>query len=74
MTALASPPPASLKAVAVKETSGTPFDITLTADGNAISTQEKAMTGTWKEEGGAAVISWTTGSHEIVAIITDLVH
>jgi hypothetical protein len=46
---------------AVKDTNGKPFDITLSADGKATSTQEKAMTGTWKEEGGAAVISWDTG-------------
>ncbi len=62
MTTLASFAVSEFEGVwAVKDTSGTPFDITLTADGNATSTQEKAMTGTWKEEGGAAVISWTTG-------------
>ena len=46
---------------AVKDTNDKPFDITLSADGKATSTQEKAMTGTWKEEGGAAVISWDSG-------------
>jgi hypothetical protein len=37
------------------------FDITLSADGNATGTRSKDMTGTWKEEGSAAVIKWTTG-------------
>lgn len=46
---------------AVKDSKDRPFEITLSADGKATSTQEKAKEGTWKEEGGAAVISWTTG-------------
>lgn len=45
----------------VKDSSGRQFEITLTADGKATSTQEKAKEGTWKEEGSSAVISWTTG-------------
>jgi hypothetical protein len=45
---------------AVKNTEGKPFEITLMADGNAKATMEN-MEGTWKEEGGVAVISWTTG-------------
>ncbi len=45
----------------VKDTSGTPFDITLTADSKATTTHPKGMNGTWKEEGGVAVISWDTG-------------
>ncbi len=46
----------------VKNTKGKPFEITLTADGSAKATLPKeGMTGTWKEEGGAAVISWKTG-------------
>ncbi len=46
----------------VKGTKGKPFEITLTADGSAKATLPKeGMTGTWKEEGGAAVISWKTG-------------
>jgi carbon monoxide dehydrogenase subunit G len=45
---------------AVKNTDGKPFEITLSADGNAKATMEN-MEGTWKEEGGTAVISWKTG-------------
>lgn len=45
---------------AVKSTDGKPFEITLSADGNATATMEN-MEGTWKEEGGNAVISWNTG-------------
>ena len=44
-----------------KDSKERPFEITLSADGKATSTQEKAKEGTWKAEGGAAVISWTTG-------------
>jgi hypothetical protein len=46
---------------AVKNTKGDPFEITLAADGTATSTLPEADTGTWKEEGGAAVISWKSG-------------
>jgi len=46
---------------AVKDTDGKPFEITLNADGKASATLEKDMTGTWAEEGGAAVIKWDTG-------------
>jgi len=46
---------------AVKDSKDRPFEITLSADGKATSTQEKAKEGTWKEEGGVAVITWTTG-------------
>jgi hypothetical protein len=45
---------------AVKNTEGKPFEITLSADGKAAATMEN-MEGTWKEDGGVAVISWTTG-------------
>jgi hypothetical protein len=45
----------------VKDSGGKPFEITLSADGKATSTQEKAKEGTWKEEGGSAVITWSTG-------------
>jgi hypothetical protein len=45
----------------VKDSGGKPFDITLGPDGKAASTHPKAMTGTWTEEGGAAVIKWTSG-------------
>jgi hypothetical protein len=46
---------------AVQDTKGKPFEITLAADGKATSTQEKAAEGSWKEEGGSAVITWTSG-------------
>src|SRR5262245_2156437 len=46
---------------AVKDSKDRPFEITLSADGKATSTQEKAKEGTWKEEGGVAVITWATG-------------
>ena len=46
---------------AVKDSDGKPFDITLSADGKATATRSKDMTGTWTEEGGAAVIKWDTG-------------
>jgi hypothetical protein len=45
----------------VKDSKGKPFEITLSADGKATGTQEKAKEGTWKEEAGSAVITWTTG-------------
>ena len=45
----------------VKDSSGKPFEITLSADGTATATRGKGMQGKWKEEGGAAVITWTTG-------------
>jgi carbon monoxide dehydrogenase subunit G len=37
------------------------FDITLSGDGKATSTLPKSPTGTWKEEGGAAVVKWDSG-------------
>lgn len=46
---------------AVKNTKGNPFEITLAADGTATSTLPESETGTWKEEGGVAVISWKSG-------------
>ena len=46
----------------VKDTKGHPFEIVLSADGSAAAEhKDKAMTGTWQEEGGAAVITWNTG-------------
>jgi len=45
----------------VKDKDGKPFDITLGADGKATSTHPKDMTGTWSEDGGAAVIKWNSG-------------
>lgn len=46
---------------AVNNTKGEPFEITLAADGTAKSTLPEADMGTWKEEGGVAVISWKSG-------------
>jgi hypothetical protein len=46
----------------VKDTSGTPFEITLGDDGKASANRAgEGMTGTWKEEGDAVVISWSDG-------------
>src|SRR5438477_13089441 len=45
----------------VKDTAGQPFEITLSSGGVAKATRGEGMTGTWKEEGNAAVITWDTG-------------
>src|ERR1700730_3075883 len=45
----------------VKDTAGKPFEITLSSGGVAKATRGEGMTGTWKEEGEAAVITWNTG-------------
>ncbi len=45
----------------VKDTSGKPFEITLSSGGAAKATRGEGMTGTWKEEGSAAVITWDSG-------------
>ena len=46
----------------VKDTKGHPFEIVLSADGRATAEhKDKAMTGTWQEESGVAVITWNTG-------------
>jgi len=45
-----------------KDTAGGDFDITLAADGKATGNRPgEALSGTWKEEGGAAVIKWDSG-------------
>ena len=45
-----------------KDTTGGDFDITLAADGKATGNRPgEALTGTWKEDGGAAVIKWDSG-------------
>ena len=46
---------------AVQDTDGKAFEITLSADGKAAASHPKGMTGSWKEDGGAAVISWSSG-------------
>jgi len=46
----------------VSDTSGAPFEIVLTEDGNATANRSgEALTGTWKEDNGAAVITWSEG-------------
>jgi hypothetical protein len=45
----------------VKDTAGNPFEITLSGGGAAKATRGEGMTGTWKEQGDAAVITWDTG-------------
>ncbi len=45
----------------VKDTAGKPFEITLSKDSMAKANLGKGLTGTWKEEGNAAVITWNTG-------------
>jgi hypothetical protein len=45
----------------VNDTSGHPFDITLSGDGTAKANRGPGMVGTWKQEGNSAVISWNTG-------------
>ena len=45
----------------VKDTSGKPFEITLSSGGAAKATRGEGITGTWKEEGDVAVITWNTG-------------
>jgi hypothetical protein len=46
----------------VADTTGKAFEITLAADGSAKANRDaEGMTGTWKEEGSAAVITWDTG-------------
>jgi sporulation protein YlmC with PRC-barrel domain len=45
----------------VQDTNGKPFKITLSADGSAKADRDEGMTGTWKEDSGAAVVSWDTG-------------
>ena len=45
-----------------EDTQGKPMEITLSEDGSAAGAREgEDMTGTWKEEDGAAVINWNTG-------------
>jgi hypothetical protein len=45
----------------VKDTAGKPFEITLSGGGAAKATRGEGMTGTWKQEGSSAVITWNTG-------------
>jgi hypothetical protein len=46
----------------VADTAGKAFEITLTGDGSSKANRaDEGMTGTWKEEGSAAIITWDTG-------------
>jgi hypothetical protein len=46
----------------VKDTSGADFEITLASDGKATADRHgEGLAGTWKEDGGAAVIKWDSG-------------
>jgi hypothetical protein len=45
----------------VKDTAGHPFEIALSGNGAAKATRGEGMTGTWKEEGNTAIITWNTG-------------
>jgi hypothetical protein len=45
----------------LKDTGGKPFQVVLSSDGVAKATRGDGMAGTWKEDGGAAVITWDTG-------------
>ena len=45
----------------VKDTAGKQFEITLSGGGAAKATRGEGLTGSWKEEGNAAVITWNTG-------------
>jgi hypothetical protein len=46
----------------LKDTSGKTFEVWLRPDGKADGTHNEAMKhGAWAEEGGAAVIHWSTG-------------
>jgi hypothetical protein len=59
MTSLASLAASAFEGVwKVKDTAGRPFEITLSSGGVAKATRGEGMTGTWKEEGNAAVITW----------------
>ena len=62
MTSLASLAASAFEGVwKVKDTVGRPFEITLSSRGLAKATRGEGMTGTWKEEGNAAMITWNTG-------------
>jgi hypothetical protein len=46
----------------VSDTSGAPFEIVLTEDGKASADRSgEGLTGTWKDDGAAAVITWSEG-------------
>ena len=63
MTACTAPTPSEFAGKwKVADTADTPFEITLGDDGSATANRSgEGMEGTWKEENGAAIISWKSG-------------
>ena len=63
LTAGASPAASEFEGTwSVVDTDGKPFEITLATDGSAKADRAgEGMTGTWKEDGTAATITWDTG-------------
>lgn len=45
----------------VKDTAGKSFEITLSENAAAKANRGEGMSGTWKQEGNSAVITWNTG-------------
>jgi hypothetical protein len=45
----------------VTDTGGQPFEITLSEGGAAKANRGEGLTGTWKQDGDSAVITWSTG-------------
>jgi len=61
VTSLASLAAGSFEGVwRVQDSSGKPMEITL-SDGGKAAASRQGMSGTWSEEGDAAVIKWNTG-------------
>ena len=61
MTSLASLAASAFEGVWKVKDAGQPFEFTLSSGGVAKATRGEGMTGTWKEEGNTAVITWNTG-------------
>jgi hypothetical protein len=56
----------------VTDTSGAPFEIVLADDGTASADRSgEKLEGTWKEDGGAAVITWKEGWTTKIAKVGD---
>ena len=50
----------------LKDTDGTVFHATLNADGTSKSDWGPGETGTWKQEGNQARVSWTDGWRDVI--------
>jgi hypothetical protein len=66
MSVAACSPPSAKSELAgtwkVSDTAGTPFEIVLGDDGTASADRSgEALSGTWKDDNGAAVITWSEG-------------